>query len=47
MVYLFESITTVEYIPGVKIKIGNHLMGNYGNGIIGKTSSMMKNHIKP
>jgi len=46
MVGAFESITTVEYIRGVKSKSGSHLMVNYGNAIIGNTSSEMKRNIK-
>lgn len=39
----FKSITTVEYIRGVKNTTGNNLTANYGNGIVGNILSEMNN----
>jgi hypothetical protein len=40
-------MTTNEYIRGEKTLDGNRSMANYGNAIIGNTSSEMNNPIKP
>jgi putative transposase len=47
IVQWFKTMTTNEYIRGVKTLGWERLMGNYGNAIITNTSYVMKNRITP
>jgi hypothetical protein len=42
IIQAFKSITMHEYTVGVKKQGGRHFQVNYGNAILGNTSSAMK-----